>query len=327
MLRFCSFLIGEDYGYTANFQPSGQRKIILLGTSLLIPVILWFITGFLTSKITMNHSLGVALAVGSISAFMIYLIERTIILSNGGWLILIFRILLGFIIACLGAITLDSVIFKSDIDNKVNNYEQIHLNSIKDTIQNQYENIVQDKKIILEQSKLNWKNAERDFLDEMRGKKGNSSGHIGYKTIAIKIENVMNTARENYLKNEMDLKTFEENIDLEIKNKLVEAKANFNSDGLLIRISALYDLIEENSNLKTVYYLFTAFIFLLEFIVIIAKTGSKQSIDEEIELFKDKSTSLKLQQYKAMLDNNDHSLQYSPKTIRANELINGRRRN
>ena len=40
--------------------------------------------------------------------------------------------------------------------------------------------------------------------------------------------------------------------------------------------------------------MFTSFIFLLEFIVIIAKTGSKYSVDEQIELFRDQTTLLKL---------------------------------
>ncbi len=113
----------------------------------------------------------------------------------------------------------------------------------------------------------------------------------------------------------------------QIEHAIKVAKTNFNSDGLLIRIKALNDLIDEDANLKKVYWLFTVFIFLLEFIVIIAKVGSKKSIDEEIEMFRDQSTLTKLQQYKLMLQNNDQSVQYLPKIVKANALLDKHRNN
>lgn len=321
MLKLCSILTGEDYQYTANFQPSGKRKILLLATSMMIPVVLWFTTAFLSSKIIMNNGLGVSLVIGFIAAFIIYLIERSIVLSSGGWLIATFRILLGFAIAAIGAIAMDLVIFKSDVDNKVTVYKGVHLDSLANSIETNYSEDLKNERNLFEMSLNNYKIAETNYKDEMQGKKGNSSGLIGNGSISTKLEHLMNTAHDAYLKQEESLKSLESTKNLKIENQLSEAKSKFNSNGLLIRIKALNALIKEDSNLRTIYWLFTGLLFLMEFIVIIAKLGSKKSIDEQVELFRDEATGLKLQQYRSILNSNAHSIENIPKLMKANSLL------
>jgi hypothetical protein len=321
MLKLCSILIGEDYRYTSNFQPSGKRKILLLATSMMIPVLLWFTTAFLSSKIIMNNGLGVSLVIGCIAAFIIYLIERSIVLSNGGWLIATFRILLGFAIAAIGAIAMDLVIFKSDVDNKVAVYKGIHLDSLSNSIETKYSEDLNHERNLLKTFLNDYKIAERKYIDEMQGKKGNSSGLRGVGKISTKLENLMNTAHNTYLKHEESLKSLESTKNLKIENELGAAKSKFNSNGLLIRIKALNELIKEDSNLRKIYWLFTGLLFLMEFIVIIAKLGSKKSIDEQVELFRDEATGLKLQQYRSILDSNALSIENIPKLIKANSLL------
>ena len=168
MLKLCSILIGEDYKRTANFQPSGKRKILLLATSMMIPVLLWFTTAFLSSSIIMNNELGVSLVIGFIAALIIYLIERSIVLSNGGWLIATFRVLLGFAIASIGAIALDLVIFKNDVDNKVNVYKGLHLESLANSIENNYSKDVENRQNQLKLTFLNYqKEGVEKFVDSV----------------------------------------------------------------------------------------------------------------------------------------------------------------
>ena len=321
-LKFSSIIIGEDSEYTKGFQPSGKRKVILLGTSIMIPVILWFITGFLTANAIMNQSLTVSLITGLFTAFIVFLIERAIILSNGGWQIFIFRIFLGLIVACLGAITLDSVIFKNDIDNKVIHYQNIHLDSVYKNLTIKYENEINDRQKLLNLSQVDLKIAEKNHKDEMQGTIGNSSGVPGDGDIADELKEIINTKQKKSLELEIGLDKLKTTVDVKINDELKTAKAYFNTNGLLIRIKALHELIEEDQNLKKVYWLFTAFIFCLEFIVIIAKTGSKKSIDEEIELFRDTAKSIKLQQYMALLNRTDQSIDTLPQIINANKLLN-----
>ena len=50
MLRFFCWLLGKDYGLVSLYRQSSKEKIILFGSILLIPVILWGINGYLMSK-------------------------------------------------------------------------------------------------------------------------------------------------------------------------------------------------------------------------------------------------------------------------------------
>ena len=122
MLKFYSLLIGENPAYTATFQPSSKRKIALYANCMLVPIILWFINGYLLVKDVLEGSIWTALLTATIIAFIIFLIERAVIMSNGSKWIAFFRVCLGLIVAMLGSIAMDEVVFKSDIDNKVAEY-------------------------------------------------------------------------------------------------------------------------------------------------------------------------------------------------------------
>ncbi|MEP2281306.1 DUF4407 domain-containing protein [Maribacter sp.] len=321
MLKLSSAIIGENYSNVSKFQPSSKRKIKLLATCLIIPVTLWFITGFLTSKITMNHNLPLAITTGLISAFLVYLIERTIILSGGGWIILIFRILLGFIIASLGAVTLDIAIFKNDIDNKINNYKLEYLDSIEQDFQILHSADLDNKALLVERAYHDSQKAQKKYVDELQGKKGNSSGLSGNGAVATKLGLIAETSLKKYLQQELELQNIQASKELNLNDKLDQASVDFNADGLLIKIKALNELIDEDSNLKKVYILFTCFIFMLEFIVVIVKTTSKKSVDEEIESFKDYSTLLKMNQYKKLLQSIDQAIANLPQITKANILL------
>jgi hypothetical protein len=119
MLKFYSLLIGENPEYTATFQPSSKRKITLFANCMLVPIILWFINGYLLVKNVLEGSFWMALLTATVLAFIIFLIERAVIMSNGSKSIAAFRVVLGFIVASLGSICMDEVIFEHDIDNQV----------------------------------------------------------------------------------------------------------------------------------------------------------------------------------------------------------------
>ena len=128
MLKFYSILIGENPEVTKHYQPASKRKIILYANCLLVPVILWFINSYLLVRHVLEGGVIAALLTALIAAFLIFIIERAIIMSTGGRAIFWFRVFLGLIIASLGSISMDEVIFKNDIDNQVAQYKQTKIN-------------------------------------------------------------------------------------------------------------------------------------------------------------------------------------------------------
>ena len=61
MLKLYSLLIGENPAYTATFQPSSKRKIALFANCMLVPIMLWFINGYLMVRNVLEGSIWIAI--------------------------------------------------------------------------------------------------------------------------------------------------------------------------------------------------------------------------------------------------------------------------
>ena len=123
MLKFWSILLGKDFELISTYRRSSQEKIILFGSILMIPVILWGLNGYLMSKEIFGMGVISSMVVGLILSFIIYLIERSIILASNNEWVNRMRVLLGLIVAILGSLTMDEVIFKNDIDQMMQVYK------------------------------------------------------------------------------------------------------------------------------------------------------------------------------------------------------------
>src|SRR5579872_6771691 len=225
-LKFFCLLIGENYSHVKNYQYSSKKKIILMGSSLLIPVLTWVIFTTLIEVNIYNKSLPFSIGVGCFAGIMIFLIERSIILSspkNNGWKIFIglFRIILGLAIALLSASFIDQILFQKEIDTEVHNLHE-------DAIKNKFKQQVSDLEIREKQALNDWKASEDNVREEANGTGGEKIRGVGAVTKlnqkqASNMENLYNVA-------DSQLKTILNKRNTEMKN--VE-------NGFLTRIKAL----------------------------------------------------------------------------------------
>ncbi len=281
MLKFYSLLIGENPEYTATFQPSGKRKIALYANCMLLPVLLWFINGYLMVKNVLEGSLWMALLTATILAFIIFLIERAVIMSNGSKTIAVFRVLLGLIIALLGSICMDEVVFKHDIDNQVAKYKKTAVaKAVEDKISEYNLQIKQQQAIVSEKS-ANWSEALKDAKREADGTGGSGVANVG-KIAKLKLS-VAAQQEKDYQAENAKLQALIAAVESEKKAAALKAENEFSNHALLIRIKALFDLISDDTVMTVIYILFTLLLFMIEFMVVIVKMSSKKSIDEELE--------------------------------------------
>ena len=281
MLKFYSIIIGENPKYTAAFQPSSKRKIALYANCLLVPVILWFINGYLLVKNVLEGSMFTALLTAFISGFIIFLIERAIVMSNGSKPIFWFRIILGFVIASLGSISLDEVIFKHDIDNQVALHKQTEIDNAVQKVEQQYENQITKQESIVNQKAFEWNQSLKDAKSEADGTGGSKQKMVG--KIALLKMDIASKQQSDYQKENDKLEEIIVLMDTAKNNAKLKAESDFNGNALLARIRAMFDLIAKDKFMLGVYILFTLFLFCLEFLVVKIKIGSKYSIDEELE--------------------------------------------
>lgn len=286
MLKFYSLIIGENPNYTATFQPASKRKIALYANCLMVPVILWFINGYLLVNHVLEGGIYASILTAFVAAFIIFLIERAIIMSNGSKSIFWFRIFLGFIIASLGSISLDEVIFKQDIDNQVSFYEQTEVDISVQKVEDEYKKQIGIQQSIVNQKYVEWQLALKDAKGEADGTSGSLQKKVG--KIAMLKMNIAQKIETDYKVENTTLTVLKSNLKEDKKTAKIKAETDFQSNALLVRIRAMFDLIAKNKFMLGVYILFTLFIFCLEFLVVLIKIGSKNSFDEDLEKVREK---------------------------------------
>ena len=281
MLKIYSIIIGENPKYTATFQPASKRKVALYANCLIVPVILWFINGYLLVSNVLEGSIFSAILTAFIAAFIIFLIERAIVMSNGSKPIFWFRIFLGIIVASLGSISLDEVIFKHDIDNQVVYYKQAEVDSAVHKVERDYQNQIGLQQSIVNQKGFEWNQSLKDAKGEADGTTGSHQKLVG--KIALLKMNIANIQQTDYNTEKNKLASLTSSVDIAKAQAKTKAEADFNGNALLVRIRAMFDLIAKDKFMLGVYILFTLFLFCLEFLVVLIKIGSKNSIDEDLE--------------------------------------------
>ena len=281
MLKLASIIIGEDPAYTAGFQPASKRKVILLASSLLLPVLLWFTNGYLLVSQVIRGGTVAALLTAIIAALVIFLIERAVIMSKASRVITAFRFLLGFVIALLGSIGLDEVIFKQDIDNKVAAYSAANVRRALAEVDSSYSMLIDAQQFVATQKYLAWRESLARASGEADGTDGSGIARVG-KIAQLKLRVAsLHEGVYNSEKQKLDVLHQEWAAQKAAEGK--KAWRSFNSNGLLLRIKALHELIRDDLSMLVLYLLFTTLLFLLEFIVVLVKTFSSESIDEQLE--------------------------------------------
>lgn len=127
--KFKCLLIGFDYNLLSDSSIKSKKLLTKYFSAILIIIIIWFFIGFqLVREYIDPDSFWLSLTMGVIFVIIIVMVERQIILSsnvNSGQLI--FRTLLGVIMAFIGATIIDAALFKNDIEirKKLFNKEKI----------------------------------------------------------------------------------------------------------------------------------------------------------------------------------------------------------
>ncbi len=273
MMKFFCKISGDDYKMLVNETPESRKKVAALATVVFVPVIIWFVIGYLMSTQIMELTSLQGLFVAMVLAFLIFLLERTIIMANGNWLIKGFRIMLGLVIALLGAIFLDEIVFHKDIEYQLAKMLNVENQRTIDQIDMQYADEISVSRQNIDRLYNDWQHAVDEARREADGTGG--SGQRGVDGIArLKLEAASN------LKDEYDRALANHEFLLsriEGMKKMVSANNDVSNDGLLIRVKALFTLVLNDWVMALIYLLFTLFLFSMEFLVVLIKMGWRQT--------------------------------------------------
>ncbi|MDZ7740209.1 MAG: DUF4407 domain-containing protein [Bacteroidota bacterium] len=275
MLRISSFITGEDYNLLKKDTPQSRKKVIALASLIMIPVSLWAVNGYLLVSHVLQGTLLAAVATSAVCGLLIFLVEKNIVMADGNWRITTFRIFIGFLIAMLGSLSWDEVIFKSDIDQQMTINKIHHVDQLLKETESNYQSQLKAQEDLVQNKYNKWMKSLEKASKEADGTGG--SGVRGVEGITrLKLE-IAKKNEEEYIQENQRLEILKNRIEAE--KKIIEgtAIANFNKNSLLLRIKAMFDLVKKDNWMLIAYVLFTILLFCFEFIVVVVKLTWKQT--------------------------------------------------
>lgn len=275
MLRFACLITGDDYQMLKTDTPASKKKVNTLVSILFLPVTMWFINVLLLVTGVMKGTITTGVVSALVAGLIIFMIERSIIMSNGSKTVMVFRIILGFLIAVLGSLAFDEVIFKQDIDQRMDINKKALLTAAINDIDSSSATQLHDQQTMVGNKNAIWLQSLDKASKEADGTSG--SGIKGVSAIAkLKIA-IAGQNELDYNKAQSDYVKLQNKLELERNQTTANIEKSFQKHALLARINAMFDLIFEDSRMLFVYLVVTLVLFALEFIVVILKVSLPKS--------------------------------------------------
>jgi hypothetical protein len=273
MFRIATFMTGDDYEMLMADTPASRRKVVALSLAMMIPVSIWFVSGYLLASRVLKADTPSALMTAIGCATIVFLMEKLIVMSKGGKGLKIFRVLIGFVLAMLGSLAIEEVVFEKDINAMVMQLKGQQALEAANAAKADYEKLNgtagYDDRIRMAETR--YEEAEAAVIAEANGTYG--TGRRGVGPITDLKERKARARRQ-----ELDLlyaqkQQWENERSVFADSARANALTIFESDGLLIRIKALARLVKSDTMMFISYLLFTLLMFSIEFLVVIFKSG------------------------------------------------------
>lgn len=291
MLKTACNLTGDNYQLVANDTPASKKKITAMALAMMVPVMIWVFNGFMLSWQVLETGLGWAILTGMVCGIIVFFVEKLIVMANGNRWLTFFRICIGLIVAALGSIAIDEVVFKKDIDTSVVKLKGKAVQRARDEAAAGFETEhgYTQLNAVITTAKSMHESAEKAVIDEANGTYGTGRRGAG-KITALKDKK----AAER--KAELDkLLAVKAKLEEEKKQAIATAgdirKESYNENALLIRIKALFNLVIEDGYMLGIYILFTLLLFFFEFLVVVLKlTWKKTNYERKLEMIEEIGT-------------------------------------
>jgi len=271
MLYVATLMTGDNYAMLQKETPASRRKVVGLAIAMMIPVIVWFLSTLLLSLHVLKLNRWPAILAAVCCMTLIFLMEKLIVMSKGGRWMALFRILIGFILATLGSLTLDEVLFDGDISRSVKRLRGMDGIAASDSARTEFERLngYADLDTRIQAARSAYERAEESVIQEANGTYGTGKRGVG-KITQLKDRKAQQRQRD------LDVLLAQKAVLDSAKSRYVDtarahALASFTEHGLLIRIKALSELVKSDSWMMITYLLFTGLMLLVEFMVVIFK--------------------------------------------------------
>jgi hypothetical protein len=118
-LKFGCFITGYNYAIIKNSSEGSAKAVKKYLSALIIISIIWAFIGYSFSNRYLHANTFTSIIVSAVMIIIVIQIERQIILTTGkNGMAFIFRIIIAIVMAIVGSIIIDQIIFKEDIETE-----------------------------------------------------------------------------------------------------------------------------------------------------------------------------------------------------------------
>jgi len=304
-LKLGCFLTGYNYTIIKNSSEASAKSVKKYLSALLIVSIIWCFIGFTFSNRYLHAGLFGSSCVALVMVIIVIQIERQIILTTGksNWALL-FRALIAIVMAIVGSIIIDQIIFKEDIEIQKISKVQQDVNQILSTKTTQL-----DMEIASLDTLIGKKEQERaELIDEITRKPFVKSSTSQRKNQIVKISGPGGISKDSVIvttdltltdavnpKAALIVTVDQLLVDLRIqKTEKQKARINIRQDlekdlksktGFLDEMSTLIFILTSHTVALIVWILIFVFFLSLELFVLVIKFGDSKNDYEKAILY------------------------------------------
>lgn len=277
-------MVGEDFSDFESYHVDTKKRIKMLGVLIHIPVLLWGFIGYQIASDIFNTPFFFSILSAFGFGLGIFAVEYSILQLKTSsfkkhWKQTISAILTRLIIAILlsfiGSYIIDFKVFNREISEQLDYDYQVDLTKA----------INSQKYSLAELSNLensirhDIDNLSQDFIKENSGK--GISGKAGVGPNAITLQQRIDEKSKQLDITILEHKRNTEQIDSVYKNDVLTANAKKTNPGLLAMKTALDKYLVANPSANILFWSIFLFMFILEFLVLLAKLFSAETVDDQ----------------------------------------------
>ena len=296
-LRFGCFLTGYNYNLLMSCSEVSKKSVKKYTAALLIIMIMWLLIGFLFSREYLRVPIIGSAIIGVVLMIIIIQIERQIILGTKNKWTTLFRVTLGLVMALLGSVIVDQIIFKEDIIKEKIMSVNKEVNHILPQKINEINLLVKDV-----DSLMTRKQYERDLLIEevtqkptiklpsSQSQRTPSKTNDGRDTILIKrtytTVSVLNPKAKLIEDIDKQIASLREEKS-QLSNKVIDIRKKteeelLNSKGFLDELKVMFKILLSSPVSMVVWSLWLLFFLIIELFVLISKLADSENDYERI---------------------------------------------
>lgn len=280
-------VLGEQPQRVQRLHDTTQRRMKAHGLAIHLPVALWAITGYLIAARVFNLDSATAAGVSAFCALLIYLVERLVLATPKSWVVNTGRLVIGTVIAILGASAVDLVVFEREVTLQLRAAGEARITA-------EFDAALAEQRRTVAQRKADWMKAQEAANCEANGTCGSRVRSLG--PIHRELTRQATALRQDYDAAQARLEAIDRERTAALSRWRNSPQA-LEEAGLLSRVKALHDYTMGDPMALTAWSLFFLLVLSLELTVVFAKLVFGETVDDELDRIREEVSRHKASSY------------------------------